>query len=167
MDGRAGLWQRWIEELKGTFNPGWLAGAAAATLGVFGLTHIPQDAIPKVLQANKFDKVEHVAAYGTITVLYMLALKSQEGDDTAGRKRRRRWELSRWLSMAVLIVLGLGAIGAVDEWTQPYVNRTCSIWDWTANMVGIVGVCGFFLVKRTLVDPGKGLSTAGGKGNSR
>jgi hypothetical protein len=162
-----GLRQRWIDELKGTFNVGWLAGAAAATLGVLGLTHIPQPAIPRALQFDRFDKVEHVAAYGMITVFCMLALKVRPEDSIGEQKRRRRWEVRGWLGLAVLIVLGLAAIGAVDELTQPYVNRTCSIWDWAGDVVGIVAVCTFFVVKRTIVDPQRALSTMSGKGKSR
>ena len=162
-----GLCQRWIDELKGTFRAGWLIAAAGGTLGVFGLTHIPQASIPKVLQVDKLDKVEHVAAYGMITVLYMLALKTRPDGNSGGQRRRRRWEVTGWLGLAVLMVMGLGAIGAVDELTQPYVNRVCSIWDWTANMVGIVGVCTFFIVKRSMVDPARALATAGEKGKSQ
>ncbi len=148
-DGRMGLWGRWIAELKGTFNAGWLICAAAATLGVLGLTHIPQKAVPRVL-TDRFDKIEHIVAYGVMATLYMLALKSQPDSRIDERHGRRpgRWEVGGWWGLAVLIVLGLAAIGAVDEWTQPYVGRTCDFWDWTSDAVGIVGVGVIFAVGR-------------------
>jgi VanZ family protein len=148
-----GLWRRWIDELTGAFNTGWLVGAAAATVGVLALTHIPQDSMPQVLLTDRFDKLEHVAAYGMIATLYMLALRRQPRDGVGEERngRRRQWEIKGWLGLAVLVALGLAAIGAVDEWTQPFVHRTCSVWDWTADAVGITGACALFFVKRTII----------------
>jgi VanZ family protein len=146
------LWKRWIDELAGSFNVTWLAGAALALLCVLGLTHMPRSAMPEFLQEHNFDKVEHVLAYGAITMLYMLSLKKQPVNLVAeGSRKRRRWEVRGWLSLAVLGVLGLVFVGAIDELTQPFVNRTCSVWDWAADAVGTVGICVSFVVGWALV----------------
>jgi VanZ family protein len=169
VDGRMGLWQRWIGELRGAFNAKWLAVAVAATLGVLGLTHIPQDAIPRVLTADRFDKVEHVIAYGIMAALYLFALNRESVDSLkqADEGKRRRWEVKGWLGVAVLIILGLAALGGVDESTQPYVNRTCDFWDWVGDVTGIVGISAFFVTKWAVLDPKRVLATAGRKGKSR
>jgi hypothetical protein len=148
-----GLWQRWVNDLKGTFNAGWLVCAAAATLGVLGLTHIPQQAIPNVLQFDRYDKLEHIGAYGLMAALYMLALKRQPDSPIAaqGNRKRRRWEARGWLGLALLAAIGLATIGAADELTQPYVHRSCDIWDWTSDAIGIAGACAIFLVRRAIV----------------
>jgi hypothetical protein len=157
-------WQRWTSELRGAFNPVWLVTAALATLGVLGLTHIPQESIPVSLDFDRYDKFEHIGAYGAMTALYMLALKRQRGGvlsaessvssstQNSGLKTKdsRRWEVRGWLGLAVLGAMGLATIGAVDELTQPYVHRTCDIRDWMSDAVGIAAVTGVFLVRRII-----------------
>ncbi len=153
VDGHMGLWQQWIDELKGTFNAGWLVCAGVATLGVMGLTHLPPTAIPKSLQVpDGYDKIEHVVAYGTMAALYLLALKKHGGQRTEDRGRRcrpssvLRRPIGGWWGLAVLIVLGLVTLAAVDELTQPYVHRTCDFWDWTSDTLAVAGVCTVFMV---------------------
>jgi len=34
--------------------------------------------------------------------------------------------------------IGLLIVGALDEWTQPWVNRCCDLNDWLADMTGII-----------------------------
>jgi hypothetical protein len=169
VDGRMGLWQRWIGELRGAFNPRWLTAAAAATLGVLGLTHIPQDAMPRVLTGDRFDKLEHVIAYGIMATLYLFALnRESEGSiEQVDERERRRWEVKGWLGVAVLIILGLATLGGVDELTQPYVNRTCDFGDWLGDVTGIVGISAFFITKWAVIDPKRALATASNKGKSR
>jgi VanZ family protein len=35
-------------------------------------------------------------------------------------------------------VLGLLILGALDEITQPYIGRTCDLYDWLADLSGVV-----------------------------
>jgi hypothetical protein len=144
-----GLWRQWADELKGTFDTRWLIVAAVATLGVLGATHIPQEAMPMVLQRDGLDKFEHIGAYGMMAALFLLSLKKSlyNATDADNDGRRRRWEVRGGLGLAVLIAIGLAALGSVDEWTQPFVKRTCSVWDWTADVVGITVVCAIFAAR--------------------
>lgn len=153
MDRRMGLWRRWTNELMGAFNAAWLAVAAAATLGVLGLTHIPREDIPAALDFGRLDKLEHIGAYGTVTALYLLALRRRPDGSAAVRSdsKRKRWEVRGWLSLAILIAVGLAILGAVDELTQPYMHRTCDIMDWVGDATGITLAFAIFLVRRAIV----------------
>jgi VanZ family protein len=116
-----------------SFRPRWMLATVLSVVGVLALTHIPQEAIPRVLQENAFDKVEHVVAYGVITTLFLMSLK-------------------RPIRPAVL-VLGLAAlavIGALDEMTQPYVNRTASGADYVSDLIGMAMACTVFLIRGLL-----------------
>ncbi len=76
--------------------------------------------MPERLQVSGLDKIEHIVAYGAITFLFILSL-------------RDRFSL---LSAAILF-FAISALGAVDELTQPLVNRVASPVDWLADIVGI------------------------------
>jgi VanZ family protein len=95
---------------------------------VLTLTHLPPDAIPKalprVLQVAGSDKIEHGLAYAMITLSFLFAVN---------------WRMHRWLWG--IIILGIAAIGAADEITQPLVGRDCSGWDWLADLAGIAAGC--------------------------
>lgn len=96
---------------------------------VLGLTHIPGQAIPPVLQDIALDKVEHIVAYGLIAGSFLLSLR-------------------RPVRPAVLL-LGLAALallGALDEVTQPLVNRTADIGDYLSDLIGLAVSCVVFLV---------------------
>ena len=118
--------------LKSVFRPRGAALAASCLFGVLILTHIPQQYMPKPREGSYLDKIEHILAYGAVTLLFLLSL--------------------RWPSRPVVllvILLGLAAVGAVDELTQPWVNRIASVEDFAADLAGIVVVTVvFLLVKR-------------------
>ena len=99
------------------------------TGGVLGLTHIPGPAIPPVLQNVAPDKVEHIVAYGLIAVSFLLSL------------RRPVRPALLLLGLAVLAVLG-----ALDEATQPFVQRTADIRDYFSDLTGVAAACVVFLV---------------------
>lgn len=105
---------------KPTFNLKWLTIAILFTAIVVLFTHIPQEIMPERLQISGLDKIEHFVAYGAITLLFVLSL-------------RDRFSL---LSAAALF-FAISALGAVDELTQPFVNRTASPFDWLADIIGI------------------------------
>jgi VanZ family protein len=126
------------------FDLKWLVAAVAAMLFVLAMTHIPQERMPRYLQEHSLDKVEHIFSYGLITLLYLLSVKPKAG---------------RWLPL--IIAVGLAAIGAVDEITQPFVDRTCSIWDWSSDVGGIALACLVFVIIR-LRRPAKAETAADG-----
>ncbi|HYO11506.1 MAG TPA: VanZ family protein [Tepidisphaeraceae bacterium] len=86
---------------------------------MFGLTHLPTPRLPYVPVT---DKTAHFVAYfllgaGLYTAVY---LRGQRG---AG-------------DVAVVVLTTLIAYGAVDEWTQLLVNRSCERADWFADVAG-------------------------------
>ena len=107
------------ERLRRHFDWRGLVVALAATVCVLVATHIPREAMPKVLQQDLLDKIEHVAAYGVISFLFVRSL----------RKRA-------FPSLAALLLV-LAVIGALDELTQPLVNRCASVVDYAADVIGI------------------------------
>jgi len=117
--------------LKSVFRPRWAALAASCLLGVLILTHIPQQFMPKPLAGSYLDKIEHVLAYGAVTLLFLLSL---------------RWPIHPVVLLVIL--LGLAAIGVLDELTQPWVNRIASVEDFVADLVGIVVVAVVFLLAK-------------------
>jgi VanZ family protein len=120
-------------ECKSRFHPWRVVLAFLSVALVLTLTHLPPDAmptaLPRVFQADGSDKVEHGLAYALITLSFLFAVN--------WRIDRRLW---------VTIILGIAAVGAADEITQPFVNRDCSGWDWLADLVGIAAGCGVALV---------------------
>ena len=102
------------------FNIKWLIVAVSFTVIVVLLTHIPEEAILSGLQISGIDKLAHIAAYGVITLLFILSL------------RRSPTMLS-----AVFLLFAVLAVGTLDELTQPFVNRTASLTDWLADVTGI------------------------------
>lgn len=113
------------------FHKKWLIAWLVSLGTVLTLTHIPQSAMPEFLSENMLDKLEHVLAYGVIAFLFLLSLPGQ----------------SR-LATFVIGLVGLAIIGAVDEITQPFVNRVASVGDYAADVIGILLACAIFLVKR-------------------
>jgi VanZ family protein len=105
--------------------------ALVSLVGVIGLTHIPQDVLSRILHGDPFDKVEHVVAYGLVAVFLFLSL---------------RRPVRPWLFLAVLAALAL--IGALDEMTQPLVNRQASIIDYAADLAGVALASSVLLIRR-------------------
>ena len=110
-------------KLNNYFDIKWLVLAVTFTALVLLLTHIPKEVMPSQLQENSHDKLHHVVAYGAITFLFILSLKSSPS-----------------MLSTLLVFFALLAIGIVDEITQPLVNREASLTDLAANVIGIVTV---------------------------
>jgi len=87
--------------------------------------------MPSQLQKDGVDKVQHVLAYGVITFLFLISLRT-----------------SPTMLSALLLFLVVSAIGAFDEITQPFVNRTASVADLVADIVGILAVLFFSTMRR-------------------
>lgn len=116
---------------KSCFHPRWLMLTLLVAAGVLGLTHIPGQSIPRVLQVHYLDKAEHVVAYGLMAGFFLLSLK---------RPVRPTVLL---IGLALLVV-----IGALDEVTQPLVNRFASVSDYASDLTGVAIACVIFLVRR-------------------
>lgn len=103
---------------KRFFNTKLLIVALVLT-GVFlFLSHLPPEVTPSRLQAGGLDKLAHMLGYGVITLLFFLALRS-----------------SASLLSGFVRFIAIMAVSAVDELTQPFVNRTASLADWLADIV--------------------------------
>jgi VanZ family protein len=118
-------------KLNNYFNIKWLVLAVTFTALVLLLTHIPKEVMPSQLQENSHDKLHHVVAYGAITFLFILSLKSSPS-----------------MLSTLLVFFALLAIGIVDEITQPLVNREASFTDLAANVIGIVTILLFSVVSK-------------------
>jgi hypothetical protein len=102
------------------FRPRWMAATLLSIVVVLGLTHIPGEDLPRVLQVHYLDKVEHVAAYGLIAGFFLLSLQ------------RPVRPAVLWAGLAAL-----AALGVLDEVTQPLVHRFASVWDYACDLIGI------------------------------
>ena len=110
-------------KLNNYFDIKWLVLAVTFTATFILFTHIPQELMPSQLQESSLDKLLHVVAYGAITVLLILSVKS-----------------SFSMHSALLVLFALSVVGIVDEITQPLVSRQVSLADLLANTIGIVVV---------------------------
>jgi VanZ family protein len=77
------------------------------------------------------DKWMHFSAYGGLALLFSIAMAM-----------RRRMTLA----ISVAIVALLAGYGAFDEVTQPLVGRDCDLFDWFADVTGLlIGTSCFWL----------------------
>ena len=116
---------------ESSFNIKSLTTAILFTAAVLVFTHLPQGTIPSILQKDGIDTLQHVLAYGVITFLFLISLR-----------------ISPTMLSALLLFLAVSVIGAFDELTQPFVNRTASVTDLAANIVGILSALLFFTLRR-------------------
>lgn len=85
---------------------------------------------------SMLDKVFHFGSYAVLTYLLLSLF--------GGRRsfvRDRSWQHSFGslaLSYAILWSLLIFCYGAMDELTQPYFGRRCDIFDWIADVVGVL-----------------------------
>lgn len=101
-------------------------------MALFVVMHVPVGG-PAPVPINHFDKLVHCGLYFLLVWLGGWSLRSR------GHYRSLR-SLMMW---AVVYV----AYAALDEWLQSFVGRTMSLWDFLADMVGIVGAT--ILLERT------------------
>ncbi|MEN6574915.1 MAG: VanZ family protein [Phycisphaerales bacterium] len=111
------------------FHRRWFIASFLSLALVLLLTHIPQEAVPRVLQRHMLDKVEHIIAYGLIALLFLLSLPNPV----------------RSIPAAAGLV-ALAGVGILDETTQPFVNRIASVGDYLSDLIGIGLACVVFLV---------------------
>ncbi|MEE9294202.1 MAG: VanZ family protein [Phycisphaerae bacterium] len=89
----------------------------------FAIMHTPRQHLPHV-RVSYIDKVAHVTGYA------LLGLLGGAYAQRAGVKRGKAW-YAKWLLVYALYA-------AVDELTQPYVNRSANLSDWVADVIGVV-----------------------------
>ena len=90
----------------------WMVAAIA--------THVP---LPSTAKISASDKVLHAVGYFVLGMVFLLTL---------GAYGRR---MGSCVLIAIPVLL---AYGALDELTQPWVNRDASWGDWIADGVGVV-----------------------------
>ena len=94
-----------------------LVGAAIYWLALFILTHTPV-ALPVIIVSS--DKSAHFFGYAALGVALFACLRIMGRRDP----------------MLMVLVIGL-AYGAIDEWLQIPVGRSCELNDWFADAAGI------------------------------
>jgi VanZ family protein len=106
---------------RGPARRWWSWGIVAIYwLGMFGGTHWPT---PPHTPFGNADKWMHFGAYCGLAFLLSIAVG-----------------MRRPVSLAVMlaIVVLLAVYGALDETTQPWVGRDCDLWDWVADVAGVL-----------------------------
>jgi len=104
---------------KGVGRIFWIA-AILYWAALFCATHIPAPRLPPIPVT---DKTAHLVSYGVLAMLLHLALFR------ADRSRSST-------DVAMLVLTILLAYGAIDEWTQIPVGRSCELADWYADAAG-------------------------------
>lgn len=85
----------------------------------------PGDKLPEIATFWEWDKVAHAFEYAVLSFLSMRFLWSKKP------------KVSRF-ALAVLVGAALALFGGLDEIHQRWIpNRTCSWYDWTADVIGI------------------------------
>lgn len=87
-------------------------------LVLFALTHVKVERVPG---PSVNDKLVHLLAYGLLAGLLCATLMAHGMRPT----RAALWTFGLCL-----------AYGAMDEWTQPWVGRSCELGDWLADAGG-------------------------------
>ena len=64
-----------------------------------------------------------MSGYGVVTLLFVLSFRNPPS-----------------LFSASLLFVAILSVGAIDELTQPFVNRTASLADWLADTIGVITV---------------------------
>lgn len=91
-------------------------------------THWPNQNLALLRQLKSADKAVHFLAYAILTGLLLWAIRESNWN---------KWKRISWLPLkAVAILAVILLIGTVDELTQPWFHRTCSIWDLFADLLG-------------------------------
>jgi VanZ family protein len=114
----------------------WQVVLVCYWLALFIGTHIPSEA--PLLPTNDWDKAAHVAAFAGLAVLVATTWQLAAGHLTA-----------RHLGVVWLVIV---LYAALDEWTQSFVRRDASVWDWAADALGAaIGLILFVWLRRTSV----------------
>lgn len=114
------IWRKgWL--LSGPF---WGSLLAVYWVALFTLTHLPSNPVLTHVVTVK-DKSAHTIAFGLLAALLAFVVCLV----------RRRFGIRE----AVACGVGLALYAGFDELTQPIVGRSCDIYDWAADLIGIAG----------------------------
>ncbi len=93
---------------------------------LFYLTHTPPSKLPRLPRIRMIDKWAHFLAYSGLAFLFLCSLKYRQKESLGSLK----------------LTFGFLAIyGALDELLQIPVGRTASLYDFAADLAGIVFGC--------------------------
>lgn len=96
-------------------------------------THTPGASLPDA-GLRFHDKLIHFAAYAVLAVLAAAGSASRGGRLPA--------------ASAAVVMSAIAVTAAADEFTQPWVGRTCDPFDWLADVAGAaVGVGAYALLQ--------------------
>jgi VanZ family protein len=110
----------------------WQLALAVYWLALFIATHIPVERVPRAV--GSADKVVHVLAFMLLSAIFATTWQVSAG--------RLNYRHLIWAWMAIVLY------GALEESTQPFVNRTASLMDWLADATGAaIGVLLFACVR--------------------
>ena len=109
------LWQRGV----------WVV-VAVYWISMFAGTHWPKG---PHLPISGGDKLMHFSAYLGLAFLLSLATAT--------------WSPTLWLKSTAIVIL-LACYGAFDEITQPLVGRDCELFDWYADVTGVLVAVGLW-----------------------
>ncbi len=106
-------------------------------LALFVATHVPIQ-VPLTTEVDNVDKIYHFTAYAILAILLATTWQASSGILTA---RHLLWV---WIAIV--------SYAALDEWTQPLVNRECSLGDWVADAAGAAtGLLAFAWLRKWLL----------------
>ena len=111
-----------------------LAGACAGTWSAaFWTSHIPVGRLPSKMPP---DAVLHFSGFLVLAGAFAATL------DAYGARRQRRW---------LIVFLTMSVYAALDEMTQPIVNRSCDVRDWLADVAGALAAVLLYETCRSLL----------------
>ncbi|MFH1746620.1 MAG: VanZ family protein [Planctomycetota bacterium] len=91
---------------------------------LFCVTHFPKLTLD--IGFPQGDKMAHAVAYALLAFLFWRFFQT--------------FGLIRSATFVWWAALWIGLYAALDEWLQPFVNRSGDVWDWVLDMVGAVCV---------------------------
>ncbi len=89
---------------------------------MFIATSIPGEAIPPVPAFN-YDKLIHAFMYGGLTLFFYRFIRCRE---------------KLFAPPLIITFVTIAFYGAFDEWHQQFVGRTPSLYDYYANLAGVI-----------------------------
>jgi VanZ family protein len=113
------------------YNLKWLKITILVTALIFVFAHLPREIMSSILLKGGIDKLEHVLAYGVITFLFLISIRT-----------------SLTIRSSLLLFLVVPVFGVFDELTQTFVRRTPSVADLIADFVGVLCVLILSIIRR-------------------